>query len=425
MKYLLVSLLLSCCLSVFSQDTLRALFLGNSYTAYNNLPTLTADLASAAGKTLIVDRVTPGGHTLQGHAANTNSLGKIRQGIWDYVILQEQSQIPTIDVYRYTSMYPGALQLRDSILYYNPCAKIVMYMTWGRRFGGQQCDQNRVNCSPDFVDFTHMQDSLASAYTEIADSIGAYIAPVGRAWQAALTDTALVLHTGDNSHPNYNGSYLAGCIFHAIFWKESPVGVPFYGSLADSLANYFQIIADSTVFRAATDWNTRLDSVYADFDFQTYGDSVAFTNLSSSLNPTTFEWDFGDGTTSVAENPGHRFGKDSSYSVRLITARCGIQDTSFQVVRVDLVGIDAPLNTVWANLYPNPTQDDVHIQLDQKTIQARVDILDPTGQLLLSLAHENTQDIHISLASFSRGMYFVRLTCADIRGTTVWKLLKE
>ena len=38
-----------------AQNTKRVLFLGNSYTAYNNLPQMTASMAASVGKTLIFD----------------------------------------------------------------------------------------------------------------------------------------------------------------------------------------------------------------------------------------------------------------------------------------------------------------------------------------------------------------------------------
>jgi len=141
-------------------DSLRVLWLGNSYTYSNDLPQLTADLAAAASKTLINDSNTPGGYTLAGHSTNATTLGLIAQGGWDYVVLQEQSQIPTIPYWREHSMYPAA-RLLDSLIVQNGAATM-FFMTWGREFGGQQCIDDY--CSPDFVDFFHMQDSLASAY---------------------------------------------------------------------------------------------------------------------------------------------------------------------------------------------------------------------------------------------------------------------
>ena len=113
-----------------AQDTLSVLFIGNSYTSFNNLPLLVKNLSTSAGKTLIIDSNMPGGYLISGHLNDATTFSKISQGNWDYVILQEQSQIPTIDYYRYNDMYPAMTDLKSVIEQYNPCAKIITYMTW-------------------------------------------------------------------------------------------------------------------------------------------------------------------------------------------------------------------------------------------------------------------------------------------------------
>ncbi len=221
-------------------DSLRVLWLGNSYTYSNDLPQLTADLAAAASKTLINDSNTPGGYTLAGHSTNATTLGLIAQGGWDYVVLQEQSQIPTIPYWREHSMYPAA-RLLDSLIVQNGAATM-FFMTWGREFGGQQCIDDY--CSPDFVDFFHMQDSLASAYRRIAEELEAGLSPVGEGWALARQTNPLAdLWSGDHSHPSLEGSYLAACVFYYVLFGESPVGLGYTGGLSQQLAEFYQQIA--------------------------------------------------------------------------------------------------------------------------------------------------------------------------------------
>lgn len=312
------------CQSSFAQnDTLRALFIGNSYTGGNNLPQLVENVASGKGKTLIFDSHNPGGNILEQHAVNPTALSKIMTGNWDYVVLQEQSQIPTIDFYRYNSMYPATERLRDSILKYNPCAEIVMFMTWGRRFGGQQCDQTATHCSPDFVDFNHMQDSLESAYVGAANLIGARVAPVGISWKKVLNDTTLVLHTGDNSHPNFDGSYVAACTFFSVFWNEESYGSTYAGSLTNSLSLYYQQKADSAVFHSTNDWNATIYAVEANFSYAVSGNNVTFTDQSSGPGQLTYLWEYGDGATSTQNQETHTFNSPGTYEVCLtVTNGC-------------------------------------------------------------------------------------------------------
>jgi hypothetical protein len=76
-----VSLLLSHLL--LAQDTLRALFIGNSYMGVNNLPQMVQDLSSSLGDVLIYDSNTPGGQTFQMQAANPVNYQKMAAQDWD------------------------------------------------------------------------------------------------------------------------------------------------------------------------------------------------------------------------------------------------------------------------------------------------------------------------------------------------------
>lgn len=78
------------------------------------------------------------------------------------------------------------------------------------------------------------------------------------------------------------------------------------------------------------------DPVVADFDFQNSEDnlSVTFINLSTG-DPTSFFWDFGDGTTSREEHPVHIFPRKGDFVVSLRASRT---DSSDEVAKVVVVG---------------------------------------------------------------------------------------
>lgn len=73
------------------------------------------------------------------------------------------------------------------------------------------------------------------------------------------------------------------------------------------------------------------------FKFQTLGDGkLQFTN--DAKNATSFEWNFGDGTTSTEENPVHQYTKNGKYTVVLIAKNKRNQVTKIYEVTVS----DAP-----------------------------------------------------------------------------------
>merc|ERR1719317_1917053 len=96
------------------------LFLGNSYTYFNDLPGMVSSLATAAGLSASVKSVAPGGQTLGGHVSS--SLGQITSGDWDVVVIQDQSQRPSFpEGYVYNYIIPEAKTIVDTIRAKNPC----------------------------------------------------------------------------------------------------------------------------------------------------------------------------------------------------------------------------------------------------------------------------------------------------------------
>ena len=272
-KTLLLTIAILLFKASFSQEEIRVLFLGNSYTYVNDLPKIIEDIATNENKVFKHASVTPGGCTLFQHVESQTSLSKIRQGNWDFVILQEQSQLPVIDYYRHNTLKPSYKALYDSIMLYNPNAKVVGYMTWGRRYGGQQCVNfgEGLYCSADFVDFNHMQDSLTAAYCENAYATTSYVAPVGEAWKAALaTDPSLVLHSNDNSHPSYDGSYLAACVFYSVFWNKTPIGIYHDKQIDEAKAELLQTIANDVFFNNLDKWNFSTENIIENSDNKNY-----------------------------------------------------------------------------------------------------------------------------------------------------------
>jgi len=245
LKKLFIIIVLFISGSVYSDST-NVLFIGNSYTFVNDLPSLFMYLSAYAGKNVHAESEAPGGYSLENHLGRIQSIDAIKRGIWDYVVLQEQSQTPVIEYLRYNSMYPSARKLDSIIKQYNPNAVTVFYMTWGRKNGGQQCIDT--SCSPVFTSYFHMQDSLKSSYTMIANSLGALTAPAGEAWRTArLIRPGVNLWDVDESHPTLEGSYLTACVFYAKIFNQSPVGLFYNGGLADSLALFYQQCAWQTV----------------------------------------------------------------------------------------------------------------------------------------------------------------------------------
>jgi hypothetical protein len=216
----------------------RVLFIGNSYTYVNDLPTTFAKLARSGGHKVATGMAASGGWTLVKHVQSKDTLDKLNSQPWDFIVLQEQSEIPAFEFTRTNDMYPAARELVSRVREAN--ATPVFYLTFGHRDG--MPDQQ-------LPDYAAMQAELDAGYGRIAQELGVLIAPAGDAWYAALqADPQLDLWQNDGSHPNPQGTYLTACVFYATIFNESPEGLSYSAGLPKETAQAMQSIAARVVF---------------------------------------------------------------------------------------------------------------------------------------------------------------------------------
>jgi len=328
-KFLLVLFFIP--LFVYSQQKKEVLFIGNSYTYVNNLPTLVEQIALTFGDTLIHDSSTPGGATFSMHSTNSQTISKINQQVWDYVILQAQSQEPSLSPgYVNANVYPALQTLINIISQSSICIEPMFFMTWGRKYGDAS------NCVPwpPVCTYLGMQEQLRLRYLDFASIHNASCTPVGMAWKQSIEqDSTLNLYSPDNSHPSIYGSYLAACTFYASIFKKSPSGSSFWPNGIDSVTAYnLQLIASKIVLDSVAVWHI----FNADFSFVQNNDSISFSNLSSNFD--SIIWNFGDGNTSNLTNPNHTYTASGTYTILLTAftnAACQI-DTSTSTISVSI-----------------------------------------------------------------------------------------
>ena len=180
----------------------RILFIGNSFTARNDLPGMIAQLASPA-RTIEHRLIQRGGASLRMHLNKGDASAAIRDEGFDFVVLQDQSTLPI----------KNATRMAENVREFDALiraagSRTVLYMTWARK-----------NAAPD------AQQKIADAYSGVGREIGAIVVPAGLAWKAYLAKhDAPPLHDADNSHPTLAGTYLAACTFHAALFGEPPAG---------------------------------------------------------------------------------------------------------------------------------------------------------------------------------------------------------
>ncbi len=230
-----------------SDEELDVLFIGNSYTHYFDMPTLLEGMAESAGCRLNAEMVAPGGSRLKLHSHNGQTLAAIGSRSWDYVVLQNFSQLPSQpvkDVKKKT--FPHVRKLVEAIRHNDPNTEILYYVTWGRRDGDKaNCGRHDAVCT-----FHGHAEALERGYSLYAEEFGGRLANVGGAWALAYRDPGAPflprqLYDPDGSHPSLRGSYLAASVFFATIYGMSPVGLSYPQGLTESTARYIQRVAGS------------------------------------------------------------------------------------------------------------------------------------------------------------------------------------
>ncbi len=387
---------------VMSSQTLHVLFLGNSYTYVNNLPQLVADMALSTGDTLIYDTNLQGGYTLQNHTNDGTSMNKIRQGGFDYVVLQEQSQLPSFPINQViTGVFPFARMLHDTIQAYNECARTLFYMTWGRKNGDAS------NCAvwPPVCTYMGMDSLLRLRYLMMADSNQAEVSPVGAVWRYIRQQYPLIeLYQTDESHPSLAGSYAAACSFYAAIFRKDPAGIAYDGGLDSVTALLLRQAASAIVFDSLGNWSIGTYDPVASFAYSvSQGTQVSFTNYSTFA--TSYLWDFGDGDTSSSANPVHLYASNAAYTVTLVSIHCNRSDTLVLTVNLN-TGLEDdhdPLKIFIIS--PNPACELTILSTSGEPCNAcQVDIINASGKLVWKTKYDTRL---LNVSNWSEGVYQV------------------
>jgi hypothetical protein len=221
---------------------LRVLLVGNSHSA--PLPPLLRAMFEDAGANFLVEGETPGGQTLQGHAAGTATFERIRSGKWDVVVLQEQGQVPGWNErLRSRKMYPPAEALAQTIR--DVGATVWWYSSYARPRG------DPLNYPNDT--FEAMQARMIEGYADAARRTQARIIPVGAAFAEAHRQRPdIALWNPDQIHASDAGYYLSAAVFAATLFGLSVEELSFNAALAPEDARFLRVVAARVAANART-----------------------------------------------------------------------------------------------------------------------------------------------------------------------------
>lgn len=189
---------------------MKILFIGNSYTYYNDLPKIFEALALDNGHKVTVDSVTKGGRklfeNLDPQDENNKKIIELTQkNHYDVLFLQEHSNLP---ITGFDDFYTGAVGLCDLI----KATRVILYTPWGYKDGSPKLDLLNLTSE-------EMTAKIYDAYESVGKKIGAQLSAVGLAFSAMKKISPKTeLYNADMTHPSLIGSSIAAiCHYKTLF----------------------------------------------------------------------------------------------------------------------------------------------------------------------------------------------------------------
>ncbi len=240
-----IFLLLSIALISLTSRAQNILYIGNSYTYYNDSPAIFDSLARSQGRTPCISKFTKGGYTMQRHICEKECRDLIRKGGYDIVILQDQSVNPALIGTKDAGfVIDGMREMIEFVRTHNPQARIILEITWGRRDGDNVLSGYKKYAEKYpkiFFDYSTMQAALTRGVKVEAMMFGTEYSDVGTAWsQVREQKPNLKLYVKDGSHPSYAGSYLAATVIYTSVYGKPLRGKVFNGRLAPRTARFLR-----------------------------------------------------------------------------------------------------------------------------------------------------------------------------------------
>jgi hypothetical protein len=418
--YILIILFIATFLATQMQaqpgDTVRVLFLGNSFVAANNMPGMFEDLARKAGRNVIVQTHAPGGvyigDTRPGrlsHAYDPVVHTLIKSRKWDYIVAQDNQghysyALGTFP--SYAEVYKGHEIIRDTLLKANPCGKLILFSGWCFRNG----------YPGEFPDGKSMNQRVYENYVHVNKTVRQIVSPISIAWNRAIDSLPAVdLWSPDEAHPSQEGSYVTAATVYATIFRSNPDTVLSDGGVDPAQAALMRRIAFRTV----------MDSlVPTGLAPHTLSLTASTTQLSAGAGFTKYAWYSAGKLVATTTSATYTPAASGCYQV-IGTSGSGCRQRSAvacftKTVRPAAVG--NPERGA-ASIFPNPGAGNVQIRLASPAQQVGVVVYDLRGSEVYRKSFGCGASFSCGLTELPSGVYLMRI--ATERGCFTERLVLE
>ena len=169
-------------------------------------------------------------------------------------------------------------------------------------------------------------------------------------------------------------------------YQDSGVYLPNV-TVKNACGNEVKIGAGTITVMNQTTFSENVDAFIEDLAGHSKGFSTNTAVQFKSMPAHTYLWNFGDGTTSISQNPFHFYTIPGKYDIRLTLQDGCLNDTTIQLALnvipnnlQELLIVDT--KKVALEVYPNPTKGEINVRMNiGESNYARIELYDPTGNL--------------------------------------------
>jgi hypothetical protein len=395
---LFLSIILSS--GLYAADTTRVLFIGNSFTAGENIPGLVKSFATVAGMPMEILAHTPGGISVgdvsqgtQAHMNNPLVFDLIRNNKLDFVVLQDNqgrfvlsNSFPNPTV---SQVVAGHLKIRDSMRHYHSCARMLFFAGWALKNGwpdignGQKCIEN-----------------IYQNYQTLNVTANEILSPIGIAWLRSVNQLPNVdLWSADEAHQSAAGAYLTAATIFSSIYRLNTEKVSFSAQIDTAEARVLRRIAYQTVMDSVlpTGLTNYIPSL-----------TVNGATLTASTGYSSYEWYRNDTLVATTAINTYAPAVPGCYQV-VAKNNKGCKQRSVQQCLSQITAIQHTESVTMAVL-PNPVSHTLFVETGSDDIAVKeYKIISLTGQVVAQ-GRFLSKSTAIAVSHLPEGLYIFELS---------------
>lgn len=247
--FLFCTIVFSGC-SFLNNSKVEVLFIGNSYTIYNDMPLMFKMFCRKAGDNVYVDNCSVLGASLEYLSRTQMVEDMINSKNWDYIVLQS-SPVNMSDSSMFSSEFLTLYRLKEIIISNNSNTKIIYPMLWSPEYGATINGE----LLREIYTYNEFQEMIYNGNLFITDSMDMLSAPIGWVWYYIVNNASdIELYDDDGYHPNTLGSYLCASVYYSLIFKKSSEGIDYYSNIAPAKAKLIQKASSDIVLNDYSTW---------------------------------------------------------------------------------------------------------------------------------------------------------------------------